>query len=84
MIPRTNLKSDEILSASQARKSIRDKGYSFRRAALALGLSYSHVSKVLSGIHHSETLLRRIDALPPSDVPFMCSGFAARKHHRAK
>ena len=82
MIPRTTPKREAIFSAEEARETLRAKGYSFRRAAIALGRSYSHVSKVLSGIHHSDTLLSEVAGLPPSSIPFRVSGFALRKSQK--
>ena len=65
-------------SAEHARKTLRDKGWAWRRAAERLGYSYSHFSKVLSGIHQSDTLLDSVATLPPSPIPYRNSGFARK------
>jgi len=66
------------ISASHARETLRAKGYSFRRAAEALGYSYSHFSKVLSGIHQGDPVLQAVAEMSPSTVPYRVSGFALK------
>ena len=60
-----------------ARAALRRKGYSYRRAAAALGCSFTHLSHVLTRRRESRRLLNRIAALPESPVPYRNSGFAA-------
>ena len=76
MIRRNEPKSEQILTAAEARDSLKAKGYSYRRAAAALGYSESHFFKVLCGYNHSETLFRRLATLPPSPVPRKLCGYA--------
>lgn len=78
MLPRHAHKSEQAFLVDVARASLREKGYSIRRAAQALGYSESHFTKVIYGIHQSEVLLNRVFALPQSDIPFRNSGFARK------
>lgn len=64
------------LTVSQARAALHAKGYSYRRAAVALGCSFTHLSHVLTNRRESRRLLTRIAALPKSPIPFRHSGFA--------
>jgi DMSO/TMAO reductase YedYZ heme-binding membrane subunit len=67
----------KTLTIPQARAALRRKGYSYRRAALALGCSFTHLSHVLTHRRESRRLLGRIAELPESPVPYRRSGFAA-------
>jgi len=61
----------------KAKRTLRARGWSYRRAAEFLGCSYPHVSYVLNGQRQSRRLLARIAAMPESPVPHRQSGFAA-------
>ncbi|EIP97499.1 hypothetical protein OpiT1DRAFT_01939 [Opitutaceae bacterium TAV1] len=58
---------------------MRRKGWSWRRAAIALGCSYTHLAHMLTGRRESAVLAARIDALPISEQPYRTSGFAAKR-----
>ncbi|RRJ95640.1 hypothetical protein Ga0100231_016490 [Opitutaceae bacterium TAV4] len=62
--------------------ALRLKGWSWRRAAIALGCSYTHLAHTLTGRRSSDSLASRIDALPVSDRPYRASGFAAKPKSR--
>lgn len=47
-----------------AKVTLKNRGWSYRRAAPLLGVSYQHLSDVLNGKRHSRSLLRRIKDLP--------------------
>ena len=59
--------------------TLRRKGWSWRRAAVALGCSYTHLSHTLTGRRSSALLTARIDALPKSETAYRASGFGADK-----
>ncbi len=50
--------------AQQAKAHMRAAGWSYRRAALHLGVSYQHVCYVLNGQRHSASLLAKLLHLP--------------------
>jgi transcriptional regulator with XRE-family HTH domain len=49
-----------------AKVTLKNRGWSYRRAAPRLGVSYQHLSDVLNGKRHSDRLLRAINKLPPA------------------
>lgn len=49
-----------------ARKELKRKGWSYRRAAKPLGVHYSHLCLVLTGKRASRSLLQRIHNLRPT------------------
>ncbi|MEG0025180.1 MAG: helix-turn-helix domain-containing protein [Akkermansia sp.] len=57
------MKSNQELTV--IKKSLRAKGWSYKMASPFLGVSFSHLSKVMAGLRPSQRLLRRISALPP-------------------
>ncbi|MEI6034508.1 MAG: hypothetical protein WCS65_09540 [Verrucomicrobiae bacterium] len=70
-----------------ARATLRRKGYSYRRAATALGCSFTHLSHVLTSRRESRRLLARIATLPESPIPYRQCGFAALpiyEHHESQ
>ena len=48
---------------------LKAKGWTHRRAAEHLGLSFEHVNRVLNGHRESRRLLRELDALPKRPKP---------------
>lgn len=52
-------------TAAQARRNLKNGGWTLRGAALVLGISHSHLSRVLSGYRKSRVLIRRSLGLPP-------------------
>jgi transcriptional regulator with XRE-family HTH domain len=59
----------------QAKAMLRARGWSYRRGAVALGVTYQHLSMVLNGHRESRRLLQAIAELPDSPVPYMPVGF---------
>ena len=59
------------MSPAAAKRSLKAKGWSYRRAAPHLGVNYVHLALVLTGKRESRRLLHRIAALPvsPEAVP---------------
>ena len=47
----------------RARRVLKEKGWSYRRAAKPLGVHYSHLCLVLTGKRQSRSLLQRIEKL---------------------
>lgn len=66
-------------STAQVRKDLRRKGWSWRRAAEAVGCSYTHLAHTLTGRRESQPLLKRLSALQPSTQPYRETGFSLRK-----
>lgn len=56
-----------VLLAAKAR--LKDRGWTYRTAAPRLGVCYTHLCRVLVGLRQSQSLLRRIDELPPKENP---------------
>ncbi len=46
------------------KRLLKEKGYSYRRAAPLLGVHFTHLDRVLQGHRESASLLRRIEELP--------------------
>lgn len=57
--------SEEV---ERAKKTLKIKGWSYRRAASHLGYSYTHFVYVLTGRRESKTLLDLIEKLPRLEV----------------
>lgn len=57
------------LTLELAKQVLKQKGYSYRQAAPALGVCYQHLSEVLNGNRPSGRVLRAISALPPRTNP---------------
>lgn len=53
-----------------AKRHLHEKGWSYRTAAVVLGVHYTHLARVLTGRRVSKSLLRRIHALPPRSQGF--------------
>lgn len=53
-----------MFTRERAKRELKSKGWSYRRAAIALGRSYQHLSDVLNGHRHSRSLLAKVVALP--------------------
>ncbi len=49
-----------------AKRVLKARGWSYRRAAPVLGVTYQHLCEVLNGHRQSERILRQIADLPPS------------------
>lgn len=66
--PKKNMKRQATNAAARerARQLLKQRGYSYRRAAPVLGVHYSHLALVLTGKRQSRRLLRRIEQLPPA------------------
>lgn len=56
------------ISNHKAKRTLQLKGWSNRKAAPALGVDVSHLSKVLNGHRESKSLLARIKALPTREA----------------
>ena len=54
------------LARSLAKQLLKDRGYSYRTAAPALGVCYQHLAFVLNGQRQSLRLLKRISDLLPA------------------
>ena len=54
------------MSPATAKRLIKARGWSYRRAAPVLGVTYQHLSEVLNGRRASRRLLSRIASLPVS------------------
>lgn len=63
--------------SEQARVHLKKQGWSYRRAAVELGVSFVHLAYCLTGKRESKRLMRRIMGLPRSEVPYRATGFAA-------
>jgi hypothetical protein len=64
-----------MLSRTHAKRTLKSKGWSYRRAAPLLGVSYVHLAKVLGGHRESRRLLMAIASLPdcheiPGNSPY--------------
>ena len=57
---------------------LRAKGWSNRRAAMAIGCQYQHLSYVINGHRHSKRIAAAIIALGHSPQAYTCAGFARR------
>ena len=66
------------MTRKQAKTMLREKGWSYRRGAGLLGVTYQHLSLVLNGHRESRRLLRAIAALPASTAQHRNSGFGRR------
>lgn len=66
MLTREQLKSNRQYSPEivAARSAMKNKGWSYRTAAVFLGVTYQHICLVLTEERQSKSLLRRIHALP--------------------
>lgn len=54
----------ETTTRRAAKRALKTKGWSYRRAAPVLGVTYQHLSEVLNGNRESQRLLARISSLP--------------------
>jgi len=60
----------------RARRILRERGWSIRRAALYLDRNYVHLHQVLHGGRESTSLINRVLEIPHSPIPYRDSGFA--------
>ena len=69
------------MTGAQAKIILRNKGWSYLRAAEALGYSFSHVAKSLTGARPISKIMRkRIYDLGMSKEPYRRSGFARKQN----
>lgn len=61
---RNNARLKRALLA-QAKKTLRERGWTYRAAAPVCKVKFEHFGKVLCGLRDSGILLRRIAELPP-------------------
>jgi hypothetical protein len=47
-----------------AKKTLKNRGWTYREAAPVLGVCFTHLCRVLTGERVSESLLRRISEIP--------------------
>lgn len=52
------------MNRTTAKRTLKARGWSYRRAAPILGVTYQHLSEVLNGKRHSRRLLDAVIALP--------------------
>lgn len=52
------------MTRQTAKRTLKTSGWSYRRAAPVLGVSYQHLSEVLNGRRQSRRLLAKIGTLP--------------------
>lgn len=58
------LQSKTNFQVRAARKALRSKGHTYESAAQILGVTFSHLSKVMTGARESRILCQRIESLP--------------------
>lgn len=51
-----------------AKRHLHEKGWSYRTAAVVLGVHYTHLARVLTGRRVSKSLLRRIYEIPSRQI----------------
>ncbi len=51
------------MNPDHAKRTLKARGWSYRRAAPVLGVTYQHLSEVLNSRRHSRRLIRRVMAL---------------------
>ena len=71
-----------MFTRKDAKRQLKQQGWSLRRAAEFLGRSTPHLSLVLDGHRESRNLLARIQSMPPSPVPYTPLGFALKSFKR--
>ena len=65
------------MTIARAKRILRARGWSWRRAAQHMGYSQSHLAQMLTGQRPlSMPAVQRIRALPQSTVHYRASGFA--------
>ncbi len=62
--PATKKGGQEANHLLAAKRTLRARGWSYRRAAPQLGVCYQHLALVLTGRRESQRLLARIKAIP--------------------
>jgi transcriptional regulator with XRE-family HTH domain len=73
-----------MLTRNEARRELKNKGWSQRKAAEALGVSLGHLAKVLCGDRDSRRVRLAIEALPESPEGRRMSGFAVKTYRPGK
>ncbi len=48
------------MTPAKAKRILKQRGWSYRRAGAPLGVNWNHLAKVLSGSRQSKALLKRI------------------------
>lgn len=62
-----------------AKQTLRQRGWSLRRAAAQIGVTHVHLAYVLAGKRDSRRVLAAIESLGDSPVQYREVGFALRK-----
>jgi plasmid maintenance system antidote protein VapI len=52
-----------------AKRTLKDRGWSYRRAAPVLGVTYQHLCEVLNGHRISRRLVQKIAVIEPAASP---------------
>jgi transcriptional regulator with XRE-family HTH domain len=68
-----------MVTSNRAKDTLRERGWSLRRAAEQLGVTHVHLSYVLQGRRESRRIMAAIERLGPSPVAYRESGFARRR-----
>lgn len=58
----------EPISLKEARQLLNDADLSYEKTAILLGVSFSHLAKVLGGFRESKSLMKKIEALCEEEV----------------
>jgi hypothetical protein len=58
--------SQKQAALDRAKQRLRERGWSYRRAAPVVEVSFSHLAHVLRGFRESRALLKRIEDIPPA------------------
>ena len=66
------------MTLQQAKSTLKNKGWSYRRAAPLLGVRQESLSRILNGQFQNRRVLRAIEHLPASPVKYQHVGFARR------
>jgi transcriptional regulator with XRE-family HTH domain len=68
----------DMITRSRAKVTLKERGWSQRRAAEHLGVTQAHLSQCLNGQRTSMRLMREIADIPISPIPYTKSGFAKK------
>jgi hypothetical protein len=58
------LHSAGMFTREQAKRKLKETGWTYRTAAIVLGITYQHLSYVLNGHRHSRRVLAAIERIP--------------------
>ena len=73
----------DMLTGERAKASLKKKGWSYRKVAPLLGVTFQHLSYVLNGHRVSWSLLARIHDLPACPHAKGAKGAKENKERRA-